>query len=366
MAKTLELRDGAEVSVETGLGFVTKVEDPRGRNAKVTIQAEHLDLPVSSWVDTNDVGLYNRVLDAAREGHRIGYRVVVKRKRGQPAELPLESIPSLQRIRDLEDIERVHGEIPTAPLAAEGDPAPTAAPPESREAAPVAASAPPATSDAPSPPPTAEGPSCSLCGGPLAGFAARRVSGELQHVECPGLEELTAPPERDEPVIATGSVPSPPPPAPPATRRPQPRVQEGKPWEQFNSDGSLNPGSYAYGAAAGMVLRASDLLLERAKSTAGAEGKFVAPSQGQIYGLSRRLLRAADLAQSVLRDDGHVARMASSHTRCRAAVFAALDVHPVPWGADKDELERWVHALADHASVIMAVTVSLIDPLEEP
>jgi hypothetical protein len=55
--KTLEQRDGVEVSVEAGYGWVTGLE-PKGRNAHVKIRAEHLQQPVQAWVDTHDFELY--------------------------------------------------------------------------------------------------------------------------------------------------------------------------------------------------------------------------------------------------------------------------------------------------------------------
>lgn len=367
MAKALEDRGGVEVSVETGLGFVVRVDEPKGRNAAVLIQAEHLDLPVSSWCDTANLTLYNRVLTACAEGRRIGYTVVVMRKPDQPKDIPLAEVPNLRRIRDLEALDYVAGQGPAPELSTvatpDAPPANTAGTGVEPQAAAEAARHPSAQ---PAPPTAVDGaPVCTMCTAPLTdGSPVRRVDGELRHVECPtGAPAPAAEPSVvDEPAAAAPAAePSPgDPPAtdPPAERRPQPKITEGRPWEFTNSDGSLNPGSYAYQAAEGIVLLAQEQLLERARR---AEGPFVAPSLGQIRGLAKRLLRASDLAQQHVRADGHVARMAASHARARAAIRASLSVHPVPWGAGNDAQEAWVQALSGHAAGLLAITVDLID-----
>lgn len=370
MAKALEVRQGVEVSVETGLGNVTKVDPPKGRNAHVTIEAPHLKNPVMSWVDTSDLKLYNRVLEACEQGYRIGYSIVVHRKRDQPTDVPLDQIPNTQRVRDLEEVTRVAGQTPTSTADQ-----PAATP------APVSAPGPEAPPPVAQPVPAAGVPSCGQCGRALTdGLPVRRLHGVLQHVECPGV--VAGPLQvTDEPQVATATVTdagdvatpdaspapggdaSPPDPAstePPAeARRPQPRVQEGRPWEYANSDGSLNLGSYAVQAAEGVVLLAQEQLLERARRV---EGPFVVPSIGQINALARRLLRAADLVQASIREDGHVVRMASSHSRARSAIRASLAIHPVPVGASAADVDAWVEALAHHASCLLHLTIDLIDP----
>lgn len=358
MAKVADVRDGSEVSVETGLGWISKVDEPRGRNAKVEIRAEHLAKPVNCWADTADAPLYDLVRQACAEGARVSYRVVVKRKKDQPSGVPLAEIPTEGRIRDLEQVERAGGVV--APST------PTGPPPTLSAAAaqtPVAAPTPPTTrpeaSEAGS---GQQGPQsgkvCGLCHQPVAGGPpCRTVKGEVQHIECPGaVDESRAD-------VPAGPLPSDPPrsePTSPSTSNGSgPRMAEGKPWEFYNSDGSLNPGSYAYSAAEGIVLLANDLLLARARA---AEGEFKPPTEGQVRHLARRLLKAADRAQANLRDDGHVARMASSHSRCRAAVRASLEVYPVPWLATSEQIDEWEDNLVAHAGLILRLTVELVDP----
>lgn len=151
---------------------------------------------------------------------------------------------------------------------------------------------------------------------------------------------------------------------PPPEPRRGPRVAEGRPWEEFNSDGSLNLGSYAVGAAEGMVLLAHDLLREHASVDTPDFGGFpppnpAAPTPGQIKALARRLLEAADRAQAGVRDDGRFDRMDHSHVRARAAIRAAVQVHPVPWG-QVEAYDEWVDAMAGYAKVLLRATVELV------
>lgn len=335
MAKVLEDRpDVGQVSVETGQGWIAEVAEPQGRNAKVTMRADHLNDPVSAWVDTTNGDLYDLVRRACSEGRRISYRVVVKRKKGEPTDVPLAEIGTRQRIRDLEAVELAGAVTGPPPSVPDSAPAPTAA------------------SGSPS-----DALICGNCGGDLRGSGpVRSVNGVPQHVTCPG--KSSAPADDDAPPVD---------PAPPTAEPPQrrttngARVQEAKPWEFYNSDGSLNPGSYAYQAAEGIVLLANDLLFAHAREVDSAAG-FKAPTEGQIRSLARRLLRAADGAQANLRDDGHVSRMAASHTRVRAAVRASLESYPVPWGGSADVLDAWEANLVDHAGILLRLTVELVDP----
>lgn len=377
MAKLAELREGVEVSVESGIGHVLRVEEPKGRNARVAIKAEHLDIEVTGWVDTANRDLYERVVKACEGGFRVSYRVVIQRKRTQPKECPLAEIPTTQRVRDLEAIDRVGGTVPA------GTPQTAATP------GPVAAPAPAPPSGLQEPPSDPTGPVCGLCWRPMTdGSPVRKVSGLLQHVDCPPAPEESTPatpdatPANTEPPAAAPGDASPPPgddpspadphddttpaepSAPPAEPTPDPprptfRVMEGRPWEFANSDGTLNLGSYAFQAAEGIVLLAQEQLLERARR---AEGQFVAPKVPQIRRLARLLLKAADNAQAALRSDGQVVRMASSHSRARSAVRASLAIYPVPTGATPEELEDWVVELGGHAAHLLQLSVDLIDP----
>lgn len=144
-------------------------------------------------------------------------------------------------------------------------------------------------------------------------------------------------------------------PATPRAIRPGPRIEEARPWQSFNTDGSRNLGSYEVIAAEGMVLLAHELLLARAKETGRK------PSPGQVQGLARRLLFASDAVQAGVRTDGRVARMDGSHARARAAVRVALDVHPVAWGAGPTELDAWMAELSIYALALLSASVALAE-----
>lgn len=348
MAKVLEARPEGEVSIETGVGWIDKIEPPKGRNAHVIIRAEHLRIEVKGWCDTTDTDLWTRVQEAHAAGARVTYRVVVKRRRGVDAAIPFADLPRDDKMRDLEDLRPFTGDA--APPAAASGPAQAAPGPVEAPAAPPAPKLTPATI-------------CAVCDRPAGNLPTRVLDGRPQHVACPGMpataddEALpTTPAEAGAGEVA----------APPQGRvvdgRRGPRIQEAKPWEPYNSDGSLNLGSYAFTAAEGQVLLAHELLLARADAVAKAEGHpFAPPTEGQIRGLARRLLQAADRTQAAVRTDHHAMRMDASHSRARSAVRTALEVHPVPWGAAGDELDRWVEDLAAYAAILLQVSVSLVD-----
>lgn len=448
MSKTSEVRDGAEVSIEAGYGWVTKVE-PKGRNARVEIRAEQLQIPVAGWVDTTNFELWERVQSAHAEACRVGYRVVVKRKPSVAPDRAIADLGNLEKVRDLEEL--------VIARPADG-PAPAAGTSPNPSPAPAAASVPPPSGD------PDQVRLCAACGRSLAGSACRRRDGELVHApDCPPAEDgpeqwgarqaaedaavragagtVTRAPESSDADPPDGSVaaeaagwltqagreataqrealanrgaeeapeavfvcgwcddealpyspfpdaaavaahmvevhadvfaglPPVPPAAAPGAPGPSvtdgkrgPRIAEARNFERYNQDGSRNLGSWEVLATEGMVLLAHDLLLEQARVQTKLEGiPFVSPTPGKVTGLARRLLKAADVAQAGLRPDGWVDRMAMSHTRCRGAVRVALEAHPVPWGADADQLEAWVAALADYATQLVKVTLALVEP----
>ncbi len=148
----------------------------------------------------------------------------------------------------------------------------------------------------------------------------------------------------------------------PPTRRRPPRVAEGKPWEHFNSDGSLNLASYAVLATAEFVGWAHRLVLAHDAELVKEEGAPVTPPDMRVVkALARRLLRAADLTQAAVRADRHIDRMDGSHARARWSVRAALRAYPVPWGADEEEKADWVGELAEHATALLVCALELLE-----
>lgn len=139
---------------------------------------------------------------------------------------------------------------------------------------------------------------------------------------------------------------------PKATRlRPGPKHVEAKPWDDENSPGEPNPGSYSYAAAAGMASLAATVL-----RTIDPDN---VPDRPRILYLARILLRTADIVQAVIRADGHVDRSATSHTRARGAVHTAIEILPPPLGADDATRNQWEIALTDLAIDLLDVAAQL-------
>lgn len=381
MAIDLITRDGAEVKVETGHGFVLVYDEGKGgRNHKVEIQAEGLQHPLKTSVDTQAGDLAARTRAAWESGQRIRYRIETERKPSAPQDKPIADLGNTEKFRRLASLEPAGGAgAPAGPQAkTPADLAAAAQGAQEARKAPPAASSPPRAPAATTP---NGAPACAACGLSLAGAAVRIVDGKRQHSpKCPDPEAVAAAGAGDvepgEPAATgRGSAESAPPadPAEPPARegnggravrsRPGALVAEARPWEAYNTDNSLNLGSYAVLASESMVHLAHDLLTTRNRETAAAEGRPFAPySPGQRAALARRLLQAADRAQAAVRDDNRVVRMASSHTRARSAVRTALDLYPVPWGAPPDQLEAWVDDLGRAAAGVIRDAITLVDP----
>lgn len=271
--------DGAEISVETGIGRVCKVEITDGkRNASVEIDAEHLrQYPVKCWADTHDAVMMGVVRAGLEKGTRLNYRIVVKRKATVDPTRPFSELTKHDKIRSLEEL------VPAPPLAVDSGSPASNPPPDAQTAAP----------------------------GPQ-----NRQSGQSANGRGP-------------------------------------RVEEAKPWEDRNSDGSLNLGSYAVQASVGMVDKAHSLLLAR-------RDDGVPPPLTKVNALARLLLGAADHAQATVRADHHVDRMDPSHSRARAMVHTALEAEPVPWGGTEEERQAWVIRLSTRAAELLALAAQLV------
>lgn len=231
MAQSLQDTPAGQIRIETGLGRIKALDHtPPQRNAKVTIDAEHLSLDLTGWVDTHGP-LWHDVAEAARLGVRIGYRIEVHRKAGIDAALPLDEVPNTSKVRDLVDLAAVDGNgnpfdpartnpalggAPAGPALDAGAASPAALPagtvidvdevadvegpqPSMREAglqataqrlAQRAREAGAAEGD------TAGGPRCASCNLPLAGSRARRDPVGIVHdPTCPGEPFEDAPAE---------------------------------------------------------------------------------------------------------------------------------------------------------------------------
>jgi hypothetical protein len=306
-----------ELRRETGYGQIEDVKLPAGkRNAQVVIKAEQLKDPVQGWVDsTGDRDTYLAAVSAQEQGQRIYYQIDTHRKDSVDVSIPFESLGRGDKVRDVRVIQAVNGK---------GQPISGSVP----EQGPVEQPTLPVSGNGPGNEEAATGPGASSTG-----------------EESPGQGAAAAP------APAASSAPG------DRSGKRGPRIVEGKPWEPMNSDGSLNLGSYAVQAAEGMSLLAQDLLVSRWRA-GDAEAP---PTQGQIRSLARLLLIAADRAQASARADGHADRMDNSHSRSRAAVRAALDIYPVPFGADQAARDAWLEDITKHASEFLGTVLSLVD-----
>lgn len=319
------------VKTMTGTGHVSKLDYEEGkRNAYVTITADGLKHPLGGFIDTHTAPL--ELLTVSRqafaEGRRVRYRIDLHRK----AELPLddrkiEDLSTEEKVRTLMAIELLTGNGAvhngaSGATSPQGDAPPAGAP--SGEPTPAGANAEPTPPD---------------------------------HDEIP-------PPSDDD---GPGG-------APPGQRR-GPKLQEGKPWEADNSDGSPNLGSYEVVACVAMVEWAWELLVAnwRDRLALGAamtrEGASVAvpsaPTIKQARALGTHLLFCADRVQAAIRPDGRVDRMASSHTRARGAVRSAVEVHAPPWGEVGEPVTAWRDAVTATATELLRAGIALLLEFEK-
>lgn len=138
----------------------------------------------------------------------------------------------------------------------------------------------------------------------------------------------------------------------------RPPATEGKPWDTLNTDGRPNLGSYEVGDALDAAKLAHRLFADYFDDQP--------PLRREIAYLAKLLLRAADVAQATA-TGANPDRQAASHKHATRAVAAALEVHPVPWGADDDERTAWFEQLSNRASMLLELARDLIhDPDTSP
>lgn len=366
----IELVDGArgQERVETGEGYVVAVTvDDAKRNNQVQIRANHLQQPVTAWADRH-APMFATVLHARDTGAAVTYRIAVRRKANAPADKTIADLKNTEKVRELDDLALVHA---GAAVIGAGQGPQTAATADTRQPPPQAPAAAPAPNPTPIRPDSGQAPAnkCGWCEAPP--FAtADDLAGHLSTVHADKVTKGMPPASTD------AGDPGPPEPggaatgARPATRGP--RIEEGRPWHAYNSDGSVNLGSYAFTASIGFTEWAHRLLTHRRLDVAKTTGAPFAPPPGsEVRALARRLLRAADLAQAALRSDRHVDRMDASHTRARGAVREAIDAVPIPWdhwpppgevNAQTPELDGWVDELAKRSAGLLTVALQLLDP----
>lgn len=131
----------------------------------------------------------------------------------------------------------------------------------------------------------------------------------------------------------------------------RPPATEAKPWDRHNTDGRPNLGSYEVGGALDAVKLAHRLHL------AHLDGQ--PPIKPEVRYLATMLLAATDATQA--RATGaRPDRQAASHKHAHRAVVAALDAHPVPWGADTDERNAWYEQLVNRAAMLLELARDLV------
>ena len=127
-----------------------------------------------------------------------------------------------------------------------------------------------------------------------------------------------------------GPAPAPPSAKTPTTTRSAPMYDELKPWEETNSDGSLNLNSYASTAAFGTV--------ELAVESLHADGQRITAQTVDAFAetlafIIQRCQEALDVRPSM--QDG-------SHTRLRGALRTSIETMPAPFGKDAAAWAEWV------------------------
>lgn len=328
MAATLQVDEttGAEIRIETGTGHIEKLNHGE-RNVQVVVRSDNakMRMPVTGWADGNDDALVQALEAAEASGARIAYRIVVHRKGNVSATIPLAAVGNMDKVRDFVSFTL---ETSGAPPAGDSH-----------------------TAHAETMDQRFNGGSDTEPGTADVEDYERQVAGEPARRE-PTPADTTGP-DASGPQVGDTK---------PAAKGP--KVQEEKPWEAFNSDGSLNPGSYAFDSAQRAVAHAGRLYRMYLKDAAfedDAPDPHAAPDVGRMRVVAGYLLNCAEQAQAAVRQDGHHDRMAASFTRALHAVIDASYVYPPPFAArgDVDAIKAWRDDLAGYAAAMMHAAADL-------
>lgn len=310
---------GDDCWVETGRGIVETMKwKPGDRNAHVQINATHTEavkIPVGGYVDALNDQQMGACRRSEAEGMEVVYRVEVQRKRNVSRDLLYDDLTKEQKVRNMVEVELLADYNARQAQAAQK-------PAESQPPRQAPATAPAATQ-----PPQERAP-----------------------VQAPAQQRA---PQQERPQPAQPAQPAPTP------KRAGGRQEEARPWQELNSDGTPNLGSYAVTAGAGISGMAVDLVLAAPRRPFPSLVRFVA----------ERLMDAADEIQAGVRSDGHYDRMDNSHTRARGILHNVLRMVPFPLDALTDtghpeqeritELHEW-HARTVRAGIeLMKLAVDL-------
>lgn len=400
-----------ESTVETGKAFVKDIGDRADRNVRVEFRADHLRLPVYGWLDTESPA--GDILARLRVGSRVRYRILTHRKASIDVSVPWDQVDKFDKVRDLVELALLEDEDqpPTpeeraatleANLAggtvydgAEPAPAPRDTDdeatdpdqPSMRECGERATAQRTADrerrSQAATPAPAPRGGSnggggarrCSDCGGPLEGAVRPLGGGRYVHRDgCPPSTGDASPPpaKATPPDPDDGSAPSaagarPEPRRPQRDVRPGVKVEEARPWEPQNTDGSPNRGSNEFASAVWAAQLAYRLCREEGEGSDPFDGDDRS-APGPVNLAHARLLAgwlcaAADATQAATRRDRRSDRMANSHKQAQRVVAMCLRAHPVPWTQldDGDVRAAWLAALTEESVEVLAIACDLTD-----
>lgn len=349
MSKSTQVILGVEVGVERNEGTFRRVDYAFGkRNALVSIDVPGLSKPVTASIDTDDPTVWTVAQEMQRTGGRFQFRIEIHRDRSVDPTIPFDEVPK--------DTTSRHRRLVWMQAAGAAGSAPAATP------APMASQS--VAAGDPTDPriyPKVEGQPlvCPLCGDLIGTHPARKhmATGRFAHVDCLTAEQTGQ--ANPAPAPAPTAAPAPAPMAQAEPTRPGPRRMEAKPYERQDSDGLLNPGSYAIQAAVGMVELADEMLTAK-RLRDGEQGP---PPLHHVKFLAARLLQAADQVQRGMRSDGHFDRMDNSHTRARGAVRSAMVHFPFPFVGEPGALEglrnRWVDDVATYAVGLITIAIEL-------
>ena len=341
----------AEVSVDTGTGFITAIEEAGSRNRKVVFRSTHTELrhPVYGYLGTNDplLAVCQKAMDEHRE---IAYRTESQRRNAVDRKKPhaeCEGTSELTRIlaaidggRSLEwvtnpDRDPVQGRRPDMGDQPVHGPAGGAA--VSSESALAA-----------------------LTVARQAGFEPDVVAALVAAALLAGAEPQSV---KDAGVKAQGQSPD--------GGRSSLVATEKAPFFLRNSDGRLNLGSHAVGAALGAEKHARGLVqahTDAMRKTEGNEGPYppltdeeTSKFAKKALGLARVLLGLADEVQVAAYGAGRPDRNAESHARARSLVYAEIENLPVPFDTPQDSQRAWGAMIVEHAGERFRVVSALAE-----
>ena len=280
----------AEVWVEKGVGKIVNLTVPKGVNARLEIKTEGFDHPQYGWTRTDDP-LYPKIVEAYESKADIQYRIESQRKR---------------------EIDRA---LPIAPLREDMA---------------------------------------------LAKKNTNKIFAALNGEHT--LEAVTDPNEDPAPngrISAIGKTPAP----APAESAPAPQqnnngssaprrnleVEEEPPWAEFNSDNTVNFGSYSMQAAVGAELFARKQLMANGEQ----------PDFDRVLSVATSLLDIADKLQAYFTGKTR-ARKKGSHTRVRSVVYDTVEnFYPVP--APDANHDEWVKNVGRLSMERLKVIVSIFE-----